>query len=593
LARAHTLAPLTPDERVQNAFAISQATVLGAESFRSVEGGLRTRTFLRVDAALKGTFPGTIAVVHRGGRLTDQGEVASDAPKLAVGEQRLFLLGLRADGTLFVDGGANGCPLLGPVKTDGSAPALLAAARQRYPTAAGPDLTAQATTFRQAQAVSGLLIDGTGNSRRFIAGDRGEAIEYLVDVDFLPAGLTQAQALGAVSNAFNAWSTVTGLKFSFAGLASFGTAAGNVSTNDARIRIQLHDHYNFISGGSTLGVGGNSYSIASDFPNGGMGGNVKGNEFFPVLYGYVVMKHTLSSLQTLSTLEEVLCHEIGHVLSMDHSSENSVEADPVLKDAIMFFQAHADGRGARLGSYDPPVVQQAYPPGNTPPWSYDRVMDIVTQPSGAPNIAGINQIQLRGYDRQSTNLSLIITNYSGGSGTFARSGSTLSFTPGGFIGASRLDVSDGSYYRNIFFRYSDGTNASPFYSVRVVSFQADQRPGGVSDGLPDAWVAQFFGSSSASVNPSADADGDGVSNLNEFRLGTDPTNAASVLRFTSVAANSLTWLARPYDLYEVQATTDFTNWFRAGNPVLPTTTNATFTNFPAASRLFFRIERVP
>ena len=127
----------------------------------------------------------------------------------------------------------------------------------------------------------------------------------------------------------------------------------------------------------------------------------------------------------------------------------------------------------------------------------------------------------------------------------------------------------------------------------MVSLQPDQRPGGVSDGLPDAWVAQFFGSSSANVNPNADADGDGVSNLNEFRLGTDPTNAASVLRFTAVAANSLTWLARPYDLYEVQATTDFTNWFRAGNPVLPTTTNATFTNFPAASRLFFRVERVP
>jgi hypothetical protein len=46
-------------------------------------------------------------------------------------------------------------------------------------------------------------------------------------------------------------------------------------------------------------------------------------------------------------------------------------------------------------------------------------------------------------------------------------------------------------------------------------------------------------------------------------------------------------------VYEVQATTNFTNWFRVGNPIVPTTTNGSFTNFPATGRLFFRVERVP
>ena len=47
--------------------------------------------------------------------------------------------------------------------------------------------------------------------------------------------------------------------------------------------------------------------------------------------------------------------------------------------------------------------------------------------------------------------------------------------------------------------------------------------------------------------------------------------------------------------HALQATTDFTNWFRAGNPVVPTTTTGSFTNFPASStnRLFFRVLRVP
>lgn len=159
----------------------------------------------------------------------------------------------------------------------------------------------------------------------------------------------------------------------------------------------MHDLHGSISGSSTLGVGGNGFSIAD-----GMGGNVNGNEFFPIRSGHLVMKHTNDLLQTLSTFEEVLCHEIGHVLSMEHSSENPSEPNPTLKEAIMYFQAHDDGRGATLGSYDPPVVQQAYPTNNTPPWSYDRFMDIVTQPTGAPNITGINQVEIRGYDLQTS-----------------------------------------------------------------------------------------------------------------------------------------------------------------------------------------------
>lgn len=134
---ALTLMPATPDERVQSAAAICHATVLGAESFRGADGGIRTRTWLRVTEALKGTFPATFTVVHRGGRVGDDGEVCSDAPDLKPGEERLFLLGQRADGTLFVDNGSVGAPLLartagvkpaGVAVTDPNALALLSAA---------------------------------------------------------------------------------------------------------------------------------------------------------------------------------------------------------------------------------------------------------------------------------------------------------------------------------------------------------------------------------------------------------------------------------------------------------------------------------
>lgn len=599
-----SVAPATPDERVQNAVAICHATVLGAECFRSeADGGIYTRTWLRVNEALKGTFPATITVVHRGGRVGGEGEVSSDAPKLHIGDERLFLLGQRADGTLFVDNGSSGAPSLtraGAVKTasstvtDPNAIALMSAAKTCYPDAAGPDLTAQAATSLVPTATPGLLLDGNPVSRRFTAGDRGEAIEYLVDADALPAGMTQAQALNAVSNAFRAWENVTTLRFRLLGVTSFGVSANSVATNDGRIRLQLHDLYNSISSSTTLGVGGNTFSISGTFPSGGMGGNVAGNEFYPITRGYLVMKHTKTTLQNVVSFEEVLCHEIGHVLSMDHSSENSSEPNTTLKEAIMYFQVHADERGATLGSYDPPVVQQAYPTNNTPPYGYNRMLDVVTAAT-APNITGINEVEIRGYDLQSNSLTLSVVSSTANNGAFNVTGSTLRYTPAGFFGdAARLDPAGTFAFDRAFLRLSDGTNGSPYIQVRVLSFSADT----VSDGTPDNWMTQFFGSANPGAGslrgPNDDNDGDGVSNRNEFRLGTSPVDAGSVLRFTSSSASGLNWFATAYEVYEVQATTDFTNWFRAGNPVVPTTTNGSFTNFPASTnRLFFRVLRVP
>jgi hypothetical protein len=55
------------------------------------------------------------------------------------------------------------------------------------------------------------------------------------------------------------------------------------------------------------------------------------------------------------------------------------------------------------------------------------------------------------------------------------------------------------------------------------------------DGLPDDWEIAHFGSLGHA--PNGDADGDGISNLDEYRAGTDPNDPQSGFVFISVASH--------------------------------------------------------
>jgi hypothetical protein len=381
-------------------------------------------------------------------------------------------------------------------------------------------------------------------------------------------------------------------------LQSFGQAAPNVAINDGRIRVQFHDLFGYITGSSTLGKGGRNYSISSSFPNGGMGGRVIDTEFFPNNFGYVVLKHTATSMQTLKTFEEVLCHEVGHVLGMAHSSENPSEPPGTLREAMMYFQVHADGRGATLGSYDPPIIQKVHPPANTPPYGYDRVMDIVTA-SPQPNVAGINSVQVAGFDKQGTVLSLVVTNGTTFNGAFTLQGSLLRYAATSpFSDSGRFDPAGNSFRDAIFVRYSDGVNGSPFVRVRVLSYNLDTKPAGASDGLPDSWAIQYFGSSTPSAGAKTraqdDFDGDGRTNLEEWLAGTNPALGTSVLKLDPFNGSSVSFTARPYEVYELIQSTDLPVWTRVVNPLLPTTTSGVFPGVGATGgRKFFQVRRVP
>ena len=628
-AWATSVVPQTPAQLTALAGAVCRGTVLEVTSFRAAtDGGIRTRTLVRVDEMLKGKFPPVVALVHRGGMIGNRGEHDSSSPVFKVGEERLLFLTRRADGTLFAaEGGASAVKLQRPrtMKAavggfDEASQQLLQAVRSApvQTLASGLDVTDQAGPADAARTVvragagggsgvTGLLADANNIAARYLAPDRGEAIPYLIDAQALPPGITLAQATNAVARAFQAWANVTSLKFTFAGLQNFGRAANSVTNEDAKIRVQLHDLYNAITSGTTLGVGGNAFqnNDPESFPNGGFGGRVGTNEFHFTTQGYVVLNHRNTFMQTLATFEEVLCHEIGHALGMAHSSENPNENNTALKQAIMYYTAHADGRGATLGSYDPPVLQQAHPQANTPPFAFNRVMYAVTSPTPLAN-PQVNQVEMKGYDLQSTALTKVLCNFTNAqgpttsfNGAFGLTNNTLTYTPNGAFGdTSPFDPATGSYYDRVYVRFNDGTNMSAPALVSVVQYMLCTKPTGAPDGLPDSWRVANFTNATPTAGVSGandDPDGDGLTNVQEFLLGTNPNSANSRLQITSFNAVSLQFPARPYFLYELEASNTLTNWTRFNSPVLATTTNATVAGFtPGATNFqFFRLKAVP
>jgi hypothetical protein len=70
----------------------------------------------------------------------------------------------------------------------------------------------------------------------------------------------------------------------------------------------------------------------------------------------------------------------------------------------------------------------------------------------------------------------------------------------------------------------------------VGSLVLDPNLSALGDGIPNGWKQQYGFNPLDPAVANADSDGDGLSNLQEFLAGTDPTNSASSVRITSMQA---------------------------------------------------------
>jgi hypothetical protein len=160
-----------------------------------------------------------------------------------------------------------------------------------------------------------------------------------------------------------------------------------------------------------------------------------------------------------------------------------------------------------------------------------------------------------------------------------------------------------------------GTNQAAFAQPTQATFSASSRDRGriervdlqVSiscfdtdgNGLCDWWEQQFFGR--LGINPNGDDDGDGLTNLLEYKAGTDPADPNSVFKFISTAANPaggvrVEWSSVDGRLYTLQRSTDLLTGFTdivANIPATEPKNSYLDTNAVPPAPYFYRLRLQP
>ncbi|HLP78064.1 MAG TPA: thrombospondin type 3 repeat-containing protein [Candidatus Paceibacterota bacterium] len=161
-------------------------------------------------------------------------------------------------------------------------------------------------------------------------------------------------------------------------------------------------------------------------------------------------------------------------------------------------------------------------------------------------------------------------------------------------GAPKVDLLTGKFSGSVYSAncgWISLSNATAFVQADSI-----QKGALAANGLPTAWLLQNFGTTN--INANADADGDGQSNGQEYLAGTNPNDAADVLKITSYQRNvlapnynQLAWNSKPTRFYAVQYSPNLANssgWLDYGYFTFPGVRATGFFDYNATNN-FYRV----
>jgi hypothetical protein len=381
---ATVLVPLTDAELVATSAFIVRGHVVDMEAAELPGPRIVTQVTIVLEETVKGrVLSDRMILTSPGGQLGDRSVHVYGAPEFTLGEEVLVFARRAGDGTVHANGLALGKY---GIERDGAARAT---ARRDVPTADLRDLEKFLTELRTRVATDtapeeSYTLPGSRSSgedappvtarftllgppqqapARWFEPDDGLAVPLLVVNSEATLGESRSERI--VADALAAW---TGVSTASIVLVHGGvgvrarSVAGGVC--DDRSQIQFNDPFNEIP--DLTGCRG--VLAVSGFCTGSGTRRVGGRTFLRISEGDATVNDGIgrclceeSATRCDVNLLETLTHEIGHVIGLGHSSENRVEPNVALREALMFAFAHHDGRGAALQQDDIDGVSAVYP----------------------------------------------------------------------------------------------------------------------------------------------------------------------------------------------------------------------------------------
>jgi hypothetical protein len=364
VAGATLYVPMDDATLAATSAAIVTGTVISSLA-RKTDDRIITETTVAVDHVYKGAVDGmTVTVTTPGGQVGDDGVVVFGVPRFVAGEAVL----------LFLQDGGNGevrttALALGAFRLTAASDGALVATRSvpTYEARAFDDLGAAGAAealVDPGSAVGGDAGGAVGAEFTFLGNPPGRWFQADLGQTVRLSVVNADQNLGAgtsntiVDAALAAWTDVPTATIALARTGGGAPGKSIVSgTCDGRNTIQFNDPASEIpplSGcAGVLAVGG--------FCVKGGTGTVNGVTFARISEGDLTVADGVGSCFGATSLEEIVTHEVGHVIGLGHSSMDPNEPNFALADATMYYLAHFDGRGASLRADDVAGVSAIYP----------------------------------------------------------------------------------------------------------------------------------------------------------------------------------------------------------------------------------------